>query len=237
MRWNFKKQSRSTGKGTNSSFANKTLPSKTVTSSSKWYHSIYDLPLSKFIEAHVDGNLYALVISGKPTDEELLQAWGEINLQYADTMKNREYRAMAILNGEITSAEILYNQIMILIKALSDYYVDKFKVQLNRLLKTSYKLDVTNPEEYDNELKNATNRSKGIMLDIRLKKAELEGVKAKMPKVEDPGKEYFYSALLTLQNHNKYRMKIEDTTVFEFCESIRRMNEEFDQLKLATNGK
>jgi hypothetical protein len=234
MRWNIKKQLRSTKKMTDSSSQTLTPPLAQEKPSLVLYRSIYDLPLSRFIDAHVDGNLYALVISGVPTEIDLLEAWQDINLQYADTMKNKEYRAITILHAEIAREEILYNQILMLLQELKYWYHDRLKNALNRLLRTRYSLDVSNPEEYDKELGNASNRTKGIMLNIKLKKLELETVEAKTGGERTaPDKQYFYSTLLTIQNHFKRTMRIDEISVFEFCEQIRRLNEEYDQLKSA----
>src|ERR1044072_6283374 len=85
-RWPFTKKEQNTESVTPSRHMQTTIPS------AKWYHRITELPLSRFVDCLVDDTIYALVLSGKPTDEELNAAWVSIQGEYAEAIGNHEYR-------------------------------------------------------------------------------------------------------------------------------------------------
>lgn len=232
MRWKIKKRSQSTGKDTSSSFANTTLPSATDISLSQYYHNTTELPLSRFIDCIVDDNLHALVISGNPTTEQLSQAWHTIRIQYADAMRDIDYISFARLNREVAQLQMLNSQIQIAITELKNRYTIQFHRALNELLKYKFHLDVNNPEAYDKELRRATNRSKGNLLELRIKEITLNSMLEKMAnKGHVMTREYFQQTLITLSDHAEYRLRADDMTVFEYCDRVRRLNTYIDSMQ------
>jgi hypothetical protein len=179
----------------------------------------------------VDGNLYALVISGHPTEDQLSAAWDEIRLQCAEVSKDGEYRLINSIIREYERLSITYEQVCKVIDILKDTYVEKFAKLLNRWLNTSFKFDIRFPADYDNDLKRAYNNSKGIMLDLKLKKATYdEAIKKQQSEGGKPTREYFISLLTTFEIHWRHAMK-DSMTVFEFYDRIARLNKEMEQSK------
>jgi hypothetical protein len=236
MRWKKVKRSQSIEKDMNSSTASQALQSKENTTSLNLYRSITQLPLSRFIDVVVDGNLYALVISGKPTEQDLTEAWDEIRMQYAEAMKDGEYRLLTSIINEYHRISITYEQVLKFIEILKDRYVPQFAKRLNRYLSTSYKFDVRFPDDYDNDLKRARNNTAGIMLDLKMKQAAYDqAVKKQSAATGDKAtREYFISILTTLGNHVGFRIT-SDISTYEFCDRISRLNKEMEALK--TNRK
>ncbi len=235
MQWKRKKRKQYIGKNTSSATAMLSTPLQTDTSSSKWYRSISELQLSQFIRVTVDENIYALVISGKPSDEDLIEAWGQIQLQYADAMKDNEYKLLVSLMKEVHRISILYDSIHMAIAELRKRYVKQFADRLNRWLESSFKFDVRFPDDYEEDLKRAYNRSKGIKLDLDLKRASYEAIQKKFSSAGNKlTREYFQGILITLSDHVRYPVT-DSVTVFEYCDRIRRLN---DHLKMAKqNGR
>lgn len=205
---------------------------------SKYYSTISELPLRRFIQVVVDNNIYALIITGKPTDDELYQAWEDIRSEYTDAIKDYESKMIISLEKELLRIKITYQQIVELIDVLKKVYTVQFARELNKLLKSSFKFDVTKPEEYDKELQNATNRSKGIKIEMDLKQINFDAIVSKRAatKSEKPTREYFHGILITLSDFAKYLISEDSITVFEFCERIRRLNQHLEKQTLK-NGR
>lgn len=231
MRWNKKKRSQSTGKDTNSDSVMQKLPDQNSITSLNLYRGLTQLPLNRFIDIVVDGNLYALVISGNPTEQDLSEAWSEIRMQYAEAMKDNEYKLLTSIISEYHRLTITYEQVCKCIEILKDRYVPQFAKRLNRYLGSSYKFDVRFPVDYDTDLKRARNNTAGIMLDLKLKQATYDqAMKKQESKGEKPTREYFISILTTLSNHVGFRIT-GDISTYEFCDRVNRLNTEMEILK------
>lgn len=209
-------------KTVNSNSLMPSLQQPTESQSPRLYHSINQLPLSKFIECDVDKNLSALIISGFPSQVELQIAWAEIQGEYADAMGDHEHSLYIRLQRDITFLEITIQQIEILVECLHQIYYEPFLVKLNGLLFTSFKLDPSNPEEYHKILKGCLNRSKGVKLDLDLKRIEFEAIQEKN-KNNKTSREYYQSILITISDYAQYQVH-DNITVYEFCERVKRYN-------------
>lgn len=193
-------------------------------SSLKLYRSISELPLSRFIDVAVDNNLYALVITGKPDENELSALWEKIKVEYADAMKDNEYKLYTNLKNELSKLEITYSQLQWAINELKKVYVQQFAEKVNLWLRTSFKFDVRFPEDYDNDLKRADRRSRSFKLEADLKRLNIEGLEKKF--AEKGGKatrESFMNILFSLSDHVKFQLQ-DSITVYEFCERVHRLN-------------
>jgi len=203
------------------------------TPSAKWYQHITEMPLSKFIDCMVDDNIYALVITGHPSIEQLQLAWAQINQEYADVMGDNEHRMFVSVYRDIKVLETTLKLIHWLVDQLREVYYVEFANRLNALLNTRFKFDHTKPEQYFNELTRCINRSKGFKIDLDLKLAQFE-VMQKSRKEQGEGKkpsrEYYQAILITLSDHVKYPVS-DSITVFEFCDRMRRFNDYCKQVE------
>lgn len=204
---------------------------QTVTPSAKWYHHITELPLNRFIDCLVDKNIYALVITGNPTIEELYAAWTEIQSEYADAIENNEYRLYVTLVKEVVILSTTIEQINCLVGALEYMYHEELLSRLNKLLNTSIVLDPADQVKYTAALKGCIMRSKSLKIKLDLQEIQLQGIQAKM---EQPGKQpdrgYFHSILVTLSDHAKYHIS-DNITVFEYCDRVKRFTQYCEQVK------
>jgi hypothetical protein len=227
FRWLF------TRKQANGSTATPSTPIEIATQLSKWYLSITDLPLDKYIECVVDGNLSALVISGYPTQEELEAAWLEIAEQYADAMGDAEHRMYIKLYKELVYLNIEYKQILSLIEVLTIVVYKPFEQKLNELLFTNFSFTANREKELDTCFR----LSKSTLLKIDMKKAHLDGLKEKGEDTDKtPTREYFQSILITLSDYSKYPVQ-ETITTYQFCERVKRFTQFVEKQKAEKNGR
>jgi hypothetical protein len=182
----------------------------------------------------VDDNLYALVICGKPEDDELLAAWLQIQGEYADAIGDSEHRMYVSLFKEITILGTNLQLIEYAVEILEKLYSKEFADRLNKLLNTSFQFDPADPVKYKATLKNCLMRSRSIKINLDLKRIQMEAIQEKMKEPgKKPSREYFQSILITLSNHVKYQLQ-DNITVYEYCNRLQRFNKEHDEITKQT---
>lgn len=207
-------------------------PGKTDTRSSKWYQNIVDLPLSKFIDCVTNDNIYALVISGSPDQDQLHAAWSVIRTQYAEAMKDHDWLEFARINREVAQLQIKLTQIEMLVQQMRSFYCVQFKNALNRLVEANLNFDVTSPDKYEDDLKRAMRRSKGIKIELDLRTVRLNAMMEKMANRGDHiGREYYEQVLITISIEIGFQLQIDTLTVFQYCDHVRRLQAKHDMLK------
>lgn len=212
--------------------------SVTVTTLSKWYHSITDLSLARFIDILVDGNLFALVIAGNPSKEQLEQTFEQIKIQYADAIKNPVYLKEVLLQRDILRISVIIEQARLLIEGLKDMYTKEFAKSLNRLLSSSMKLDPSNPEQYEKDLERARNCMKSLKIDQDLKIIELDTIRKNgKGEPQEYTREYFQDIIMELEDFAKKDIDPEKISTYMFCSRVNRLNQYCKQLKRQMDGK
>jgi hypothetical protein len=206
-----------------------------VSASLTLYQTIAELPLSRFQDCLIDGSLTALVKSGDATTAdpvELSALWDDLRIQYADAMKDNEYRLVVSLQKEVAVLECNYNKIRAAICMLRSYYAKQIADALNRSLQTKFKFDTSNPAEYDRELDRAYNRSKGLKIRLDLRTAALQAIMTKYSgKATSATREYFQGVLITLTEYTTADLMAGQFTTYQFCELIRRVNNHYEKVK------
>lgn len=203
--------------------------------SPKYFRSIAELPLNRYVDCLVNDNLAALIISGFPDPLELAKAWADIQMEYHDAIGDAEYRNYAEQLRQISIKKVTYSQINMCITQLAEIVQQDarneevtelkswFAAELNLLLNTNFVFDLDNPEAYINNLSRCINRSKGVKIDLELKLAAFEAVEKKY---KDGGEkataDYFQSVLITLSDAAGFHLK-DDITVLEYCKRVRRI--------------
>jgi hypothetical protein len=209
----------------------------------KYYSSIVDLPLNKFVEVLIDKNYFALVITGQPTPEDLQTAWDEIMNQYSDVMMDGEGKFHFNLLKEVELLKLDIQKVNICLQILEAEInlpgivtPDKrYAKDLNKLSNSNFQFDHSKPHQFRNDLKRATNRSKHLLLLLGVKEKNLEAINTKTNTIiSKPTKEYFYSILNTLSMFTKFQLS-DSITVFSFCDWIRKYNEHTKFLESQNN--
>lgn len=189
---------------------------------SKYYNTIHQLPLRNYIDLTVHSNIYALVISGHPTIEELQIAEDKISRQYAEKMGDAEYKLYRKLFDEINVLTANVNAANVLVDELRSFYVKQFADKLNALFFTSVVFDITNIEDYDAKLNVFHNRIAGIKLNLDLKQINFKAIDDKYrTEGKKPTEDYYVSMLIALSDNAGYAITDQVKTI-EFCERIIR---------------
>ncbi len=185
----------------------------------------------------MDDNLYALIINGHPSIEELRSTWASILADYTDRLGTEEYKLYASCYKEITLLELTISQIEILAGGgkdkngqpvpglLSKCYSAELCEELNKLLRTQI---VFNPEDqpsYQEALMKCQRRTWSIRVRLDLKRTQFEAIKKKQEggAGQATGRDYFISVLIKLSDHARYPIQ-DSVTVFEYCERIIQLN-------------
>jgi len=213
----------------------------------EYYQDIHNLPLNKFIDCIVDGNLSALTISGFPSPEQLSQAWDFILSQYSELVGTQEYRMYKILYCEVSILKITLDQIRILaakgnnqgekVGILRMIENDFFASELNKLLNMNCKFNWADQKNYHEELDKCVRRSKALFIQYELKTAQFKAIEKKNQ--AKPGakmdRQYFVSILVTLSDAPYTKYPITDNIkMSEYCERIKRYSDYCETVKKQT---
>jgi hypothetical protein len=202
--------------------------------SATFYRSISNLPLFKYRDCTVNGNLSALIISGFPPESELRSAWLDIQQEYADVIGDNEQRNYLNALKEVNILNCTLEQIKICIDWLRkclpflpndsiQEYVNKFGSDINTFVDAAYVFDHNDQDRYLKNLDNAERRSKGVMLSLQVAMANEEALRPAAGN-QKPDEAYFQNMLINLSDAAGYY--ITDTiTVLEFAQRIKRLND------------
>lgn len=202
-------------------------------SNAEFYSSATKLTMDRFITCMVEGELSSLVISGKPTNEQLSKAWLDIQQEYSDAIGDSEYTYYLNVFKETALLTIKLSSIQILVEILSNFYSEDFCIELNKLLDKKIKLNFDEKEDYYKQLQACLTRSKSLKIRIELKNIELGALQKKFSSAKrvEPTREYFQAMFTTLSDHAKYFIDEKSITVFQYCDRIRRINKQYEQNK------
>jgi len=199
-----------------------TVTKKTMTSKPKLYNSIHNLPLGRFIDVLIDGEIALLIISGEPTETELAQAWNEIMEQYNEAMGSAENQLLISLYKGVERTRIRLNTILSLIDNLRSWYVKAWCDRLNELSYTRFPFDISVIDAYQGNLDSCATRSKALEVQIELKSATIASMEAsKEGETFKPTREYFFQILLNLSDHAGHEIS-EEIGVLKFCLRVKR---------------
>jgi hypothetical protein len=218
-----KLQSLFTRKETNTGSAPLRSQSKTDTRSANFYQSIQEIPLRNFIDAQVNQNISALIISGFPDKSNLIQAWNDIQDQFAAAIGDNHYKLFNNTFKKLVELKTDYSNALRFIKILKTVYVKKFADELNIILSAKFNFDYSDLEKYQKEISRAENICKGIKINIDLKQIELDSIKAKSGDTK-PTREYYLNVLIACSNHVQFRLD-DSITTYEFCKRLKDLNE------------
>lgn len=185
----------------------------------EYHQKIATLPLSRFKDCLCNNNVYALVISGHPEPIALLNAWKNIQIEYADQIGDEEHKLYCTILKQVLELETNYKLVLFCIEALKIIFMQNWADELNNLVDANF--DYEGKDKFKN-LDNAFNRAKSIKINIDIQTERLN-VLRKNENSDKRTAESFDSNLITLSDHAGFRIA-DDITVFEYCERISRLN-------------
>lgn len=215
------------------------------------FQNINELPLNRFIDCLVDGNLYSLVKTGEVINyEKLVVIWNNILKEYTDAIGSSEFKLFLSLYKDITLLELKYNSIINVInsirlihdlknlfeKEITEELIqihDQFANQLNFQLNTKCQFNFYDSTSCRDEIDKCERRSKSIKIRLDLKLISYKAIQGKNNDEIKMDRNYFDSVLITISDHAKYEIT-ENITVSKFCERIKRYNQYCESLKKST---
>lgn len=209
-------------------------PELKITTSSNLYRNITELPLFLFKKCFLNKKYESLIISGKASEAELLQAWGAIEEQYTEKIAGKLGRRLLdvqaeilVLDGKIRMVKTISHIMSIVIDYKSVEIVQMGAI-LNKICKTNFKFD---DEDRIEEIQRCINRSASLLIKLNIKKDELDSMLGKMEGVGvEIDENYFADALIKFTNHWKVYFDDKIST-YEFVQRALDYNKEQKKLK------
>jgi hypothetical protein len=198
------------------------------------HNSIHELLFCVFKEIILKDNLKPLVISGEPTEQEMLIAWEEILEQYASAIGESDRDGYLKIRRELLYYITQKNLLVALVEQLKVYYVPKWAKLLNKVCQSSFKFDPLNREEYFKLLDRCIKRGRGL-IDLQLKiltdkKDQLDKKRSDADNLK-PTEEFFAKVLLNLHEFNNWQFDDNKITVYQYCEMAKRYNQHIEYLE------
>lgn len=192
------------------------------------YHTCAELPLPKLIRILVDGDLSHLIISGKPSGQELSKTWAAIRLEYISILDLPNVRYTVELGAEIA---ILETKLYLTDKILTTLYIiydDRLTAML-RGLGFDFPFDPADRIAYYKSLQAVDEQKGGWEIELEQKRAEMREIE----KVDGEGREitdeYFDDILAVLSKSQGYHLKASDLSASQFAAMLRRHRRKADQ--------
>lgn len=210
----------------------------------KLFQDIHNMPLARYIDCVCDNNLYALIITGNPSTEQLQTAWENIKEQVAQIGGSDQHNLLRTLYKEVCELQLHYHEILTIIDSLKltlaacinrsyDLPAMVFEKQkeyhrlLNKYLQSNFKFNIWDHEQYYRELNGCLTRAGSIKIKLDLRMMAYEQVKSKVEKSgtgEKLTRAYFDRLLINISDYSKYEIN-EEITVSKFYERVKRYTE------------
>jgi len=199
------------------------------------------MPLSRYIDCDCDDNLFALIITGNATIEQLNAAWSIIQEQVAEIGGSDTHSLLKSLYKEVNELSLFYQEIHLIVDSLRitlaicieksyDLPQEIFDLQknnhkkLNKYLNSNFKFNIWDVDGYMRDLSGIITRSGSIKIKLDLRMMAYEQVKARVQSSgtsEKRTRQYYDRLLINISDHSKYEIA-EDITVSKFFERVKR---------------
>lgn len=197
--------------------------------SGSWYSTL-DLPLDRFFRCLVDSDLFALVISGRPSNNDLYNAWEVIYEQFLDATKDKDGLYKVRLLNRINLFDFRYRLIQLCLEFLRKAHSPSVETTLRNQVRLDGVLDPADKIGYLRILQTAQNRSQHILIELETLQAECAILKGKG---EGQAVTHDHCRNLTAQvsYFMKFRINPKDITTGEFASYYGMMRETNDLIR------
>ncbi|MNE22159.1 hypothetical protein D3C80_1153490 [compost metagenome] len=186
---------------------------------SVYYWKCNDLPLSIFLKVLLTGDVGLLTISGKPTKEELDEAFQSIHEEYLSLSESVEYKQLLSLIKEIAMYENRYNLIVMAVNILRIIYDERIATELRTYGYKVIEGDVKDPS-YHKQLDIILTKSKFIKINLQRASDDLN--KINKNESESPDENSYDVLLADLSKHQGYYLDPDKITVTHFLAVLKR---------------
>ena len=198
----------------------------------KTYKDCFDLPLSKFIDAIVDQNYNALVISGTATDQELTDLWESIYAQYCELSNNSQY---SDYQSKLKDYGLMKQRLIVLAGAVQVLSVAYNKEVADALITVGFRhtLDPLKPDNYLKELERLSKQCGAFSGRVKMAENQLNDLTKHIEKKKTTRKD-FIDSVAVVSRFVGFRIDPSIITVAEFASY---QNQLIDQAKKTTHTK
>lgn len=221
-RWPFTRKRASTATALPVSQETKATPSYSLCP------SIHKLPLSAFVDGVVDGDLSGLVVKGEPPAEAVRERWETLLEQHSEAMgRGAEGKVMHNLWMEVVRLESRLSVLPGYLDVIEGVYCPWLNGQINTLLNTAYRFDVTDFDAYEADIQGARTQLSSLAFKLERKRQEYEA----MNKTEGgllPTREY-YAIILSNLSDWKGRHIDDNIMTFQFCHLVTEFGRHIDR--------
>ena len=186
------------------------------------YTHCNETPLDVFIDALVNNNYNRLVKYGETSKEYQQQAWSYLFCEYCDLSGSKSYKQLYTVNREIG---VLHSRLLAVQLCLYVLRINPEPQCVLLLKKMGYtcQFNPDDKDQYQEDLKAITKKSKTIEIALKEKQHELEVLKAEYGG-KDATEDDFIKALVELSSFMGYRINQKEITVSEYL-AIRQKYE------------
>ena len=201
----------------------------------KMYETIYDCPLSVYIDITVDNKLNSLVISGKPTTEKLEETKMKLVYDFTEASGGIDMKGYTSIVGQ-------YHQQLNIITGF-DFSIELIKVgRYEKALQflNANGLNCSIPETADAVdilLKSVEMKYKNRLAKFKEISTKYGELTAK--KTEKPTRQYYSKLIIALSTCEAIKMQLnpKQMTVSDFAEYLNIYNEYLNHIKSTKYGK
>lgn len=204
-------------------------PSQTAVRLLKLYQDCR-IPLNLFLDCLFDKDYTALIISGEPAEDELMEAWQKIYLEYAELVNDGSSNELYNKTIEIN---YLNTKVFIIDKIVTHFKLS-YNEDLIKILKY-YGVDPGITAEDDTEtrlkkLETVVARSKRWITQLDILRKEFE-VLQDTGKTKSSGREGFESNLFAISSFQKYSILEKDISVRQYVRTLARVESAIAKLE------
>lgn len=218
-------------KGSSGNTSTPKQPQTSESQAGKWFSSITELTLYRFIKCHCTDDLSQLKISGNVSHETLESAWGVIYEQFLDGMKDTEGVHKIRLLAKINNLEFTYRLIQLCVQFLCQAYDREIIEILQKHIRVTGEFNPEDQQGYFEDLQVVLNRAQKLLVEIGNKKAEYATLKGKEQKGQDATEKDFDRLIAQVSIYAKFHIDKKVIMVSEFVEYYTSMRENYEALE------
>ena len=190
----------------------------------KLHTTCYTLPLNAFIDALVDSDYTGLVLSGKPTDAEIADAWEKIYDQYSQISGNSLFTSYMLKLQEYGRALVKMNILISSIEVLSLMYNADVVQALNDVgFKCTF--DQNDIEAYMADLDKLSKYAANVSVKLKHTSGQLEEAKKQMSN-KAATRADFVNSIAIVSKYMGFKIDPTCTAVAEFVTYQKMLEQE-----------
>lgn len=202
---------------------------KTGSTSLKLYRDCR-IPLKIFLDCLYDKDYSGLIIEGRPTREQLLQAWEKVYVEYADLSNDENGNELFKKTVEIN---YISGKIFCIDKCIKHFHLS-YNSELHDILKY-YGVDANlqpgdTTEERYRKLKTVIGKTKRWLTELDILRRDFDLMQSTTVAAIG-GREVFEENLMHISSFRKYAVLERDITVRQYVKSLKAIDREAQRLQ------